>query len=364
MDQKKEHARPSSCPMNGGVGPHSYALNSTFQRSAAEGAWAKIKEVIMENLDYAAFPPTAAKTVTIADLGCSVGPNTFIAVQGIIDSARQRYMLQGFPPSELPQFQVFFNDQEDNDFNTLFLSLPADRSYFAMAVPGSFYGRLFPESSLNFVHSSHALNWLSKLPEELFDHKSPAFNKGRVHYSSAPAEVRDAFSAQFAIDLAAFLSARSKEMLTGGLMVMILPGIAAGVCQSQIASGMMYDILGDCLMDMAEEGMILAEEVDLFNLPVYFPTAEEMSQLIGRDRGFSIEKLELTNPRRLLGGPWLSQAMTQHVRAAIEGLIGKHFGKEIIDNLFTRVALKADECADRICSAMAITSQLLVVLRR
>lgn len=206
----------------------------------------------MEKLDYAAFPP-ATKTFTIADLGCSVGPNTFFAVQNIIHSVQRRYLSQGLSSSGLPWFQVFFSDQVNNDFNTLFVSLPPDRSYFAAGVPGSFHSRLFPDSSLHFVHCTYALHWLSKLPKELLNPNSPAFNKGRVHYTGAPAEVRKAYESQFAVDMAAFFCARSKEMLAGGLMAVTMPGIAAGARHSLVPSGMMYEILGHCLMDMVEE---------------------------------------------------------------------------------------------------------------
>ena len=89
----------------------------------------------------------------------------------------------------MPEFQVFFNDHTSNDFNTLFTSLPPERPYFATGVPGSFHGRLFPNSSLDFVHSSYALQILSKVPKELLNKNSAAWNKGRVHYASAPDEV-------------------------------------------------------------------------------------------------------------------------------------------------------------------------------
>lgn len=97
----------------------------------------------------------------------------------------RKYIAQGLS-SQVPDFLVLFNDHASNDFNTLFASLPPDRPYYAAGVPGSFHGRLFPEASLHVVHSAHPLPWLGKLPEELLDANSPAYNKGRVYYIGAP----------------------------------------------------------------------------------------------------------------------------------------------------------------------------------
>ena len=78
------------------------------------------------------------------------------------------------------------------------LPLPPERPYSATGVPGSFHGRLFPNFSLDFVYSSYALQCLSKVPEELLNKNSAAWNKGRVHYASASDEVAQAFTTQFA----------------------------------------------------------------------------------------------------------------------------------------------------------------------
>lgn len=83
-------------------------------------------------------------------------------MQNIIDSVELKF--QHECPAAI-EFQVFFNDHSDNDFNTLFKSLPQSRSYYAAGVPGSFYSSLFPKSSLHFVHSSYTLHWLSKVPK-------------------------------------------------------------------------------------------------------------------------------------------------------------------------------------------------------
>ncbi|KAI6677199.1 hypothetical protein NL676_037995 [Syzygium grande] len=46
-----------------------------------------------------------------------------------------------------------------------------------------------------------------------------------------------------------------------------------------------------------------------------------------------------------------------------EGLVGKHFGSEIVDELFDRFLEKAKESSDRISLAFIHGCQLVVVLR-
>jgi hypothetical protein len=222
-----------------------------LQKLSANVERNKIEEEISEKIDILKFCSTS-NIIRIADLGSAAGPNTFIAMQNVIKAIVEKYQSLS-PTSPLPEFQVFFNDQASNDFNTLFLTLPPERQYFAAGVAGSFHNRLFPKSSLHFVHTSYSLHWLSILPEELYDKNSPAWNKGRVHYTSAPEEVYQAYSTQFAKDVENFLNARAKELVPGGMMVIIISGIPKGVPYSQIPAGMMYDLIASSLLDMATE---------------------------------------------------------------------------------------------------------------
>ncbi|XVE85607.1 hypothetical protein DITRI_Ditri17bG0103900 [Diplodiscus trichospermus] len=240
-----------SYAMNGGDGAYSYTKNSYFQKASASIVEAKIREEITEKLDIKNLYSTS-KTFCIADLGCSVGPNTFAAMHNVLEAMKHKYQLQD-PTSKLPEFQVFYNDHASNDFNTLFASLPPERQYFAAGVPGSFYSRLFPESFLHFVHSSYALQWLSKIPEEVLDKNSPAWNKGRIHYTNAAQDVGNAYAAQFAKDVEMFLDARAKELVVGGMMALIIPSIPDGIPHSHVPSNVMFDLLGSILMDMAKE---------------------------------------------------------------------------------------------------------------
>lgn len=112
----------------------------------------------------------------VVDLGCSCGNNTIYIVDVIIKHMIKRYEALGSDP---PEFSAFFSDLPSNDFNTLFQLLPplandggsmeeclaADnhRSYFAAGVPGSFYKRLFPATSIDVFYSAFSLHWLSQV---------------------------------------------------------------------------------------------------------------------------------------------------------------------------------------------------------
>ncbi|KAI6677203.1 hypothetical protein NL676_037999 [Syzygium grande] len=187
------------------------------------------------------------------------------------------------------------------------------------ACRGPSTGDCSPRRRIHVVHSAHALPWLGKLPEELLDANSPAYNKGRVYYIGAPGQVIDAYAAQFAKDTAMFLSALGKEAVSGGIMVLLMPGRANGIAHSCVLSDVMFDLLGLCLMDMAKEGKTSEALVDSFNVPVYTPSPEEM-----------------TASETGVDGLAAAHACMLHLRAGVEGLVSKHFGSKIVDELFDR----------------------------
>lgn len=127
-----------------------------------------IREEAITSLYCSAYPNSLA----IADLGCSSGPNTLFVVSEFIKVVEK---LCRELNHESPEYKVFLNDLPGNDFNNIFRSLDnfkkrlhgeteteMDQCYIS-GVPGSFYGRIFPNQSLHFVHSSYSLMWLSKV---------------------------------------------------------------------------------------------------------------------------------------------------------------------------------------------------------
>ncbi|XP_028783721.1 probable S-adenosylmethionine-dependent methyltransferase At5g38780 [Neltuma alba] len=249
MESQKVSKSYQGFPMNGGDGQQSYARNSMYQRRGTDITKNMIRETILEKLDLETLPQNSSDTFRIADLGCSVGPNTFFTVQNIIDSVGLKYQSQEHNKDSV-EFQVFFNDHAGNDFNTLLKSLPEDKQYFAAAVPGSFHGRLFPESSIHVFNSSYTLHWLSKVPKEIVDKNSRAYNKGKIYFTSEDEAVAEAYSAQFERDLESFLNSRVLELVPGGIMILIILCVPPNSLNRFEAS---VNIIGDVLVEMANK---------------------------------------------------------------------------------------------------------------
>lgn len=112
------------------------------------------------------------------------------------------------------------------------------------------------------------------------------------------------------------------------------------------------------------QGLISEAQVDSFNIPVYNASPKEMIQLIERNGSFSIETMELTNPKSRIKGLVTAQACTMHLRAGFEGIISKHFGSEIIDEVFETYCKKYNDFSHLIEASFEEPSQLFIALKR
>ncbi|XP_055815375.1 loganic acid O-methyltransferase-like [Solanum dulcamara] len=339
----------TSFPMNDGDSAYSYFENSNIQKEVIDGAKEIVRDAIIEKLDVEIML-SSSHTFRILELGCSIGPNTFCAMQHVVDVLKEKYH------NIILEFQVFFSDHVDNDFNTLFRSLPIDRSYYVSGVPGSFHGRLFPSRSIHFAHSSCAIHWLSKIPKELFDEKSPAWNKGLIHYiDTSNIEVVNAYVAQFEKDMEMFFNARAEEIVPGGMMVLITPFLS---CVR------LLKFYNSTLMDLMNEGKLDESLLDSFNLPMYFPSPEDMTKVVEKNGCFSIEKLELIYTKSKLVDEADAKTIIINLRAALEGLFINHFGSKIAEEVFARIILKSEEISAWMKVNCNKSCQLFVALKR
>ena len=146
-----------------GDGKMSYADNSDFQRVIAS-VTKKARQELAAALYRARGRPDS---MAIADLGCATGPNALLMVSDAVEAVLAE---NHHPP---PQLHVFLNDLPANDFNAVFRLLPssplaATGCCLVSAWPGSFYGRVFPEASLDYVVSSSSLHFLSKVLTRIY----------------------------------------------------------------------------------------------------------------------------------------------------------------------------------------------------
>lgn len=208
----------------------------------------------------------------------------------------------------------------------------------AAGVPGDFHRRLLPPSSLHFAYSSWSLHWLTEVPKAVASRDSPAWNKGRILYSQDRKEVCDAYLEQLEKDVGAFLEARAVEIVGGGGMALVIPGVPASWDpETEYTIPCHINLLGSCLMDMARQGRVREAEIDSFNFPYYFPTLHQLKAMVHNTHSFSIQRAEIIhNP----GKHTLSsvEEWAAFYRAVHEGLLTRHFGRGIIDELFDMFA--------------------------
>ncbi|WVZ08848.1 hypothetical protein V8G54_022194 [Vigna mungo] len=335
--------------MTGGEGERSYANNSSIQRTIMLKAKTMLEEAIRRLCCHSS--PDCMK---VADLGCSVGPNTLLVMSNIIDIVHAVCVRFNREP---PTFQFYLNDLFGNDFNTIFKSLPdfytkleqdkgqKSGSCFINATPGSFHGRLFPSNSINLFHSANSMHWLSQDP--FLGLSKEALNKGSCHIvSTSPPYVYTTFLKQFQKDFELFLKSRSEELVPGGAMVLVL------LVRTETPRRSIYETISVTLTDMLLEGLIEEEKMDSFNIPIYEPTVEEIIQVIGEEGSFFIQESEIAMV------PWgarksedddeflidenigAAEFITRCIRAVTEPLLAANFGKNIMNKLFIRFQKK------------------------
>ncbi|CAA0406198.1 unnamed protein product [Arabidopsis thaliana] len=314
-----------SYPMSGGDDQHSYIHNSSYQKAGIDGVQEKARQYILENLDLLNMNPNLS-TFTIADFGCSIGPNTFHAIQYIIDIVKLKHLKESQEDSRVAplEFQVYFNDLPNNDFNTLFRTQPpsSKQEYFSVGVPGSFYGRVLPRNSIHIGNTSFTTHWLSKVPEEVCDKNSLAWNKNYIHCNNLIEEVTEAYKVQFEKDMGVFLKARAEELVPGGLMITLGQCLPDGVAMYETWSG--------------------SKKIEMFNLPVYFPQVSELKGAIEQNKRFTIEMMEIVS-HPLEAVQLSNNFITSMYRAILSTVIERHFGGSVVDELFRQFAKKLSE---------------------
>jgi hypothetical protein len=316
-----------------------HALSDTSMLRVVKAGENILKEEIAKHFDIESLS-ASTKSIRIVDVGCAYGATTVQAVHNIMDAIKSKYKSQEVLENQVPEFEVFFNDLESNDFNALFKFLPPNRDYFAAALPGSFYNPILPKQALHVVHSSNSLNWLSEVPKAITDSSSPAYNKGRIHCTNAPKQVTEAYAAQYAKDLNTFLNARAQDVAVGGLLALHVPSVPEIHLITETLTCTDFLIFESCLLDMAEAGLISEEQVDSLNLGFYFSCPKDLKEIIEKNEKFNIKtmaKLEGLNKNFVP-----NEKRGSMLRAYLGDIFKRHFGTdhELVNELFDRYSTK------------------------
>ncbi|KAL3523682.1 hypothetical protein ACH5RR_016516 [Cinchona calisaya] len=289
------------------------------------------------------------RCITVADLGCSSGPNTVSTVLEIIESIDKAWHEMINHHHEPPRIQVFLNDLFGNDFNTVFKLLPGfyeklekenGRKYgscLVAAMPGSFYGRLFPDHSVHFLHSSYSLHWLSQVPSGLVTESGIPLNKGSIYFAkTSPPHVHKAYLDQFTKDFTMFLRMHSEELVPRGHILLTF------MCKGDEIDGsnnILELLLDKAINDLVVEGHVEEEKLDSFNIPLYAPSVEEAKYIIEGEGSFEILNLQTFKL------PIKAEAavVARSIRAIYEPMLASHFGEAIMPDLFNRFAKETEK---------------------
>ncbi|KAL3637442.1 hypothetical protein CASFOL_018610 [Castilleja foliolosa] len=355
--------------LQGGLGDTSYSKNSSIQKRAAD----KVKHITEETIKqmYLAQRP---KSLGIADLGCSSGPNTLSNIKQLVDAIKNAcYNTM----DQAPEFRVYLNDLPTNDFNTIFQALPdfyrelkrgvGGPNIYMAAYPGTFYGRLFPDHSLHFIYSSQSLHWLSKVPPGIYDEQGESINKKSIYISErSPKKVSEAYLKQFQDDFSLFLQSRSRELISGGRMVLLFLGRSGPSHVDR--SNPFWEVLYQSLVTLVIEGDIEEDKLDSYEANFYAPSREELEEEVTKQGCFKVDQIEMfaMDPKQDKGDyPSYGVAMAKTARSIQESMIAHHFGvgDDVMNKLFNNYGRLFDQELAKHNTDKTTTSLLLVLTK-
>ncbi|KAG2319179.1 hypothetical protein Bca4012_054567 [Brassica carinata] len=331
---------------------------STATPTNEKKAYDQAKDITLKTLQRI-YKETRPKSLGIADLGCSSGPNTLYTIRDIIKAVIFAHHRE-IPDVPLPELSFFLNDLPKNDFDSIFKCLPDFQkelkrdlknddcpSVFVAAYPGSFYGRLFPENTIHFIYASFSLHWLSKIPPALYDDQGKSINKGCINICSrSPEAVSKAYYSQFKEDFSMFLRSRSKEVVAAGRMVLLILGREGPDDHVGRGNSFLWELLARSIADLVSQGEIEEEKLDSFELHFYAPSAAEIEGEVNKEGSFELEKLEMMEVDKEWGnedGISYGKAVAKTIRAVQESMLASHFGEEVLDKMFDTYGRLVDE---------------------
>uniref|UniRef100_A0A0E0L9V3 Uncharacterized protein n=1 Tax=Oryza punctata TaxID=4537 RepID=A0A0E0L9V3_ORYPU len=290
---------------------------------------------IIEKATIEVYKALLPKTMVIADLGCSTGPNTMLFMSNVINMIAHHC---------------------SNDFNQLFRSLEKIKnstttghkgdlppSYYISGLPKSYYSRLLPRHSVHLFHSSYCLHWRSQVPDGLEASGKSLLNQDIYISSTTSPLVVKLFQEQFQKDFSLFLQLRHEELVNGGHMVLVFLGRK----DDDVYNGDLNHIFGlvaKALESLVGKGLVSKEKLESFNLPIYGPSVDEVKEIVTKSHMFNLDHIKLIEANWdpyddsegdvVHDGANSSLNISKFIRPALESLIASHFGGSILDALF------------------------------
>ncbi|CAM6104473.1 unnamed protein product [Calypogeia fissa] len=374
--------------MQGGEGDDCYAKNSRTQADGVKFVLPTLEAAINRII----LPQKPL--VKIADLGCSSGPNSIEHMNLVVSLMKSRFAAPSYS-GPTPEFQVFFVDLLSNDFNGLFRLINQGRNrqgplrlqqsmsgvtdYFSTGVFGSFYGRLLPRDSIDVVFSSFSLHWLSKIPEVVQEPHSPAYNDGFVWIHGGKELVAQAYAEQAKRDMCDFLRARAEEMVSGGLMFLLMKGrkdVNPTLQYDPNATTMFGRHMEEVFNELVSAGLLNREVRDSFNIPIYYRTIDEMRDAVQEVSEFDIDRVEMfddvpgnpvTQAELRASPPECGRRVAKICRSLLGVLVESHMGVAVANEFFLRLEQRAIERSEDEAKEERVSSShvnLVVLIRK
>lgn len=361
--------------MYSGNGDASYAENSYRQRYVFR-VLQPLFGAAIENLTFPQEGP-----LRIADLGCATGTNTISDVDFVVKTLTNLcgngHNSNG--GGSMPEIQAYFSDLPSNDFNGLFNLL--DRSgrlpYFVAGVPGSFYNVLFPRSNIHVCFSIMAVHWISEVPEAVAQKTSPLYNKGRVWINRGRQDIAEAYSKQAKEDLNDFIKCRAQEIAPGGVMFLCMmgrPDTWPPAQQVSVGGEFCGQDFEDAWDELVCQGIISSDVRDSFNLPWYFPNADELRQAVENCGAFDIQSVQVCEGvpsmaeedfEEYISDPKTFGLMKANMVKSFTGsLVEAHIGKKCTNRLFQVFREKAAALLHRNPPCRLVTCTVASLVRK
>jgi len=227
-------------------------------------------DLVLNAVEAMKLPPELP-VFQMLDMGCADGGTSLGMIGKVIERVEKTC------PDAV--FNIIYTDQPRNDFNALVQmihGLGPFESYlerFQNVRPlfsaSSFYLPICPPNSVNLGFSATAMHWLRQKPCDLENH---------VHMVGATGDALVKFAEQGKRDWERILLNRSKELVSGGRLVLVSFGRdEEGRYLGNTFGVNMFDTFNEIWNEFLENGRISREEYVRMTLPQYYNTVEEFS---------------------------------------------------------------------------------------
>lgn len=227
-------------------------------------------DLVLNAVEAMKLPPELP-VFQMLDMGCADGGTSLGMIGKVIERVEKTC------PDAV--FNIIYTDQPRNDFNALvqmihglgpFESyLERSQNVRPLFSASSFYLPICPPNSVNLGFSATTMHWLRQKPCDLENH---------VHMVGATGDALVKFAEQGKRDWERILLNRSKELVSGGRLVLVNFGRdEEGRYLGNTFGVNMFDTFNEIWNEFLENGRISREEYVRMTLPQYYNTVEEFS---------------------------------------------------------------------------------------